>query len=201
MKTNLHEIKELAEELIDTYALTIPVHIFELADLMGIKWKTCTTEQLQHIIQKNDGKELEQINNWTDVLGFYDPTDQKIYLNDDNQPITRKRFTMAHEIAHVTLHHSINGLLRRVFLRQDIVIPRDEIEAEANYFAGYLLMPDQSIKERLKYVPVLGYGEQIIKALAKTFAVSSDAMRIRLKTFKQEHSELWKENELDKKLF
>lgn len=201
MKTNLSEIKELAEELIDTYALTIPVHIFELADLMGIKWKTCTTEQIQKVIQQNGNHTQETISDWNDVLGYFDPKEERIYLNDDNQPITRKRFTMAHEIAHNVLHHSLDSLLRRVFLRQDIVIPRDSVEAEANYFAGYLLMPDKTMKERLKYIVLMGNGEQIVKTFAKTFAVSSEAMRIRFKTFKQEYPELWKEFNLDEKLF
>ncbi len=197
MKTNLHEIKELAQELIDTYALTIPVHIFELADLMGIKWKTCTTEQLQKVIGTNGS----HISDWNDVLGYYEPTDKRIYLNDDNQPITRKRFTMAHEIAHLTLHHTLDGLLRRVFLRQDIVAPRDEIETEANYFAGYLLMPDDSIIKKLEITELLFGGEQIITSFARMFAVSPEAMRIRLKTFKSEHPELWNQYNLQNKLF
>lgn len=201
MKTDLKAIKEMAQELIDTYALTIPVHIFELADLMGISWQTCTTEQLQKVIKQNNNSTYEEIQDWNDVLGYYDPNTKKIYLNDENQPITRKRFTMAHEIAHVSLHHSINGLLRRVFLRQDIIIPRDAIEADANYFAGYLLMPDETLKDRLKYTVLMASGEQIIKTLAKLFAVSTDAMRIRLKTFKKEHPEIWNEYNLNEKLF
>lgn len=201
MNTDLQEIKELSQELIDTYALTVPVHIFELADLMGIKWRTCTTEQLQRLIQKNGNHSAEEITDWNDVLGYYDPEEKRIYLNDDNQPITRKRFTMAHEIAHVVLHHSVQGLLRRVFLRQDIIIPRDNTEAEANYFAGYLLMPDETIQDRLQYTVLMGNGEQIIKHLAKLFAVSSDAMRVRLKTFKKEHPEIWNDYKLTTKLF
>ena len=201
MKVDLHSIKAQAEELIEKYALTTPVHIFELADLLGIKWETHDTEQLKKIIVNHEPKTKESIETWNDVLGYYDSQSQTIYLNSTNQHITRKRFTMAHELGHVQLHHSLKVLLRKVFLRQDIVSPRDEVEAEANYFAGYLLMPDKSIKKTLELTILMYGGEEIITAFAKMFAVSPDAMRIRMKTFKSEHPELWNQYKLEVKLF
>lgn len=201
MKLDLPSIKAKANELIDMYALTTPVHVFELADLMGIKWKTVSTPLLKKTIVSYDRTIEKDIQNWEDILGFYDTREEQIVLNNDHHPITRKRFTMAHEIGHVQLHHNLKNLFRAVFFRQDIVTPRDEIEAEANYFAGYLLMPDQSLEKKLDYTRLLYSGEQIIQTFSKMFAVSPEAMRVRLKTFQKEHPELWQHYDLDEKLF
>lgn len=200
MKVNREYVKQQAEELIEKYALTTPVHIFQLADLIGIKWETCHTQQLQEIVKKQEPK-AKELPNLDDILGYYDSTSKKIYLNTDNHPITRKRFTMAHEIGHVVMHHQFNGLLRNIFFRQDLVESRDEVEAEANYFAGYLLMPDREIEKKLEYTILLMDGEQTIKTFAKMFAVSPESMRIRLKLFKQEHPELWTKYNMQEKLF
>jgi|SRR3989344_562486 len=193
-------IKKQAEELIDKYVLTVPVHMFELADLMGIKWQSTSTERLKKIIERKSNKK-DIIPNWEDVYGYFDHTTKTIYLNDENQSITRQRFTIAHEIGHMILHHNLQSLMRKIFLRQDVVVPRDEIEAEANYFAGYLLMPDGAIEDRLKYTVLMIGGEQIIKKFAKLFAVSPEAMRVRFKTFKKEYPELWATHNLEEKLF
>ena len=179
-------IKKQAEELIDKYVLTVPVHMFELADLMGIKWQSTSTERLKKIIERKSNKK-DIIPNWEDVYGYFDHTTKTIYLND--------------EIGHMILHHNLQSLMRKIFLRQDVVVPRDEIEAEANYFAGYLLMPDGAIEDRLKYTVLMIGGEQIIKKFAKLFAVSPEAMRVRFKTFKKEYPELWATHNLEEKLF
>lgn len=200
MKVNREYVKQQAEAIIEKYALTMPVHIFQLADLLGIKWETRPTEQLKEIVKKQEPK-AKEISNFDDILGYYDTPTKTIYLNTENHPITRKRFTMAHELGHVILHHQLNGLLRNVFFRQDLVESRDDIEAEANYFAGYLLMPDREIEKKLEYTILLMDGEQTIKTFAKMFAVSPESMRIRLKLFKQEHPELWKKYNMEQKLF
>ena len=51
-------------------------------------------------------------------------------------------------------------------------------------------MPDKSIENRLKYAVLMSPGEPVIKAFAEMFAVSTEAMRIRFKTFKQEFPDL-----------
>ncbi|MFA9288600.1 MAG: ImmA/IrrE family metallo-endopeptidase [Weeksellaceae bacterium] len=201
MNTNLEKLKSTAEELIEKYALTIPVHVFQLADLLGISWKTCTTNELKTAVIKRDPKSKDEVTNWQDVLGYYDLKTESILLNNETQPMTRKRFTMAHEIGHKLLHHDLHKYERSVFMRHDILTPRDTQEAEANYFAAYLLMPDKDITTVLSYTKLMTGGEEIIKALVKMFGVSDEALRIRLKTFKKEHPEVWQEYELEKKLF
>jgi Zn-dependent peptidase ImmA (M78 family) len=197
-------VKQKAEELIEKYALTTPVQVFQLADMLNIQWKTYDVDEFSQIVMKKDPavKKLADEYRWEDVLGYYDPNENIMLINNTSQPITRKRFTMAHEIGHHELHHELNHQhLRAVFLRQDIVEPRDQIEAEANYFAGYLLMPDKEIKKKLPYTDLMFGGEMIITELAKLFAVSHDAMRIRLKTFKQEQPDEWEKYHMEEKLF
>lgn len=200
MQLDTSSIKRDAEQIIDSYALTVPVHVFELTDLMGIKWQTTNSERLKKIIGKKIIKK-DEVENLKDVYGYFDHTAKTIYINDENQPITRIRFTLAHEIGHFVLHDNFKNLLQTVFLRQDIITPRNEIEAEANYFAGYLLMPDKAIIDRLKYTVLMTSPNDVVNEFAKTFAVSPEALRIRLKTFKKEHPSIWNEYRMEEKLF
>ncbi len=200
MQTDTSYIKKNAEEIIEKYALTVPVHVFELADIMGIKWQTTNPERLKKIVDKKLYKK-DIIQNEEDIYGYFDHVTRTIYLNDKDQPITRQRFTMAHEIGHVALHEHLKNLLQTVFLRQDIFTPRDSIEDEANYFAGYLLMPDRDIQDRLKFTVLMTSPTEVISTLAKTFAVSPEALRIRMKTFKNEYPEIWKQYNMEEKLF
>lgn len=202
MITKYSEAKHKAETLIEQFALTTPVQIFQLADMLGIKWKTYTTDELSSFITKKEHEFAKSTPDyqWDDILGYFDKTENVMLINTSNQPITRKRFTMAHEIGHHQLHHEGNHF-RNVFFRQDIVQPRSDIEAEANYFAGYLLMPDKEIEKKLPYTDLMLGGEVTINEFAKMFAVSPDAMRIRLRTYKQEHPAIWEQYKMEDKLF
>jgi hypothetical protein len=62
-------------------------------------------------------------------------------------------------------------------------------------------MPDKTMEDRLQYTVLMNGGEQVIKSLAKLFAVSPEAMRIRLKTFQKEHPKVWNDYNLTEKLF
>lgn len=203
MSIKYPQAKQKAEALIEKYGLVTPVHVFELADLMGIHWKVCDTRMLEKMIKDQEPKIEEQMNasRWEDVLGYYDKKTNTFLINNETQPITRKRFTMAHEIGHHQLHdHLEHTHMRSVFFRQDIVQQEDTIEAEANYFAGYLLMPDKAIEKRLEYTEIVTGGVNIVDTFAKVFAVSPEAMRIRLRTFKKENPELWDKYKMDEKL-
>ena len=203
MSIKYAEGKQKAEALIEKYGLVTPVDVFELADLMGIHWKVCDTRMLEKMIKDQEPKIEEQMNasRWEDVLGYYDKKTNTFLINNETQPITRKRFTMAHEIGHHQLHdHLEHTHMRSVFFRQDIVQQEDTIEAEANYFAGYLLMPDNAIEKRLEYTEIVTGGANIVETFAKVFAVSPEAMRIRLRTFKKENPELWDKYKMDEKL-
>jgi Zn-dependent peptidase ImmA (M78 family) len=98
----------------------------------------------------------------------------------------RRRFTLAHELGHLLLHHdqSVN-----VF-HGDAVYYRDRLssqgdswrEIEANHFAACLLMPEELLLKALKAkVPKGGaIRDETIEELATDFDVSVQAMSIRL---------------------
>jgi Zn-dependent peptidase ImmA (M78 family) len=86
-------------------------------------------------------------------------------------PYVRKRFTVAHEIAHYLLHRSLfsgKSLVDDAMYRSEL---SDRREAEANGLAADLLMP-RHLLEPLKNFPA--------EDLARRFEVSLQAMQIRL---------------------
>ncbi|MCA9372254.1 ImmA/IrrE family metallo-endopeptidase [Candidatus Woesebacteria bacterium] len=194
-------VKKQAEALIDKYTLTVPVKVFQLADLMGVQWKTCTPLILKKELIKSHPKTKDHVDSWDSVLGFYDVNKKCVLLNEIDQPITRQRFTMAHEIGHIVLHDSTLDPMHTIHLRSDLIQPRDTKEAEANYFAGYLLVPDQALEEKLKFTEVLSGADTIVKSFSKMFAVSDESLRVRLKTFKTDFPDVWNEYNLSAKIF
>lgn len=84
-------------------------------------------------------------------------------------PPVRKRFTVAHEIAHYLLHRHIfgNKLQDNSLYRSSLPSP---IEAEANALAANLLMPWHLLMPHVN-MPISG--------LARMFEVSEQAMKIR----------------------
>jgi Zn-dependent peptidase ImmA (M78 family) len=90
-----------------------------------------------------------------------------------SDPYVRKRFTVAHEIAHFVLHRNRIGSLVTddAFYRSNL---SNREEAEANRFAADILMPRPLLA---KYITMYGSDPAF---LAEMFKVSEAAMRIRL---------------------
>jgi Zn-dependent peptidase ImmA (M78 family) len=105
-----------------------------------------------------------------------------IYVND-NDHITRKRFTIAHELGHYCLGHLDNRenyvdkdsyLFRQGFLSEERRGSKDHWpEIQANIFAAALLMPQELVQEHCGRHPSL-------KSMARVFQVSQQAMQYRL---------------------
>lgn len=109
---------------------------------------------------------------------------------------TRRRFTMAHELGHLNLHHQSNK--DSLFVDKQYMVywragastddtyqtgsstttPRQE--REANYFAGALLMPSELINKYLKRQKIDTLDDAGIGNFAKAFNVSEQAATIRL---------------------
>ena len=96
----------------------------------------------------------------------------------------RQRFTIAHELGHFRLHDSVPFHMDDDFRRVDFraksnphVSAQDEIEA--NQFAAELLMPEDFLRADLD--KKRGPSEPNVEALAKRYAVSRQAMEIRLR--------------------
>ena len=92
-----------------------------------------------------------------------------ILVNAD-EPLTRKRFTIAHELAHFILHRDFigEGFTEDAFYRGKL---SNWQEAQANRLAADILMPIRLI------IPIRHHGSSV---LAKEFEVSEAAMKIRL---------------------
>lgn len=148
-----------AENIIKNHQKETPVQVIPIANALGLN--------------------VYKIENWGDNLSGKLQKDESsdagfsIYVNA-NHSETRKRFTIAHEIAHYVLHrHLIEGeyLIDDTLYRSGL---SNSIEAAANKMAAEILMP-----WRLVDRTITG-GTNKILDLAKTFQVSPSAMSIRL---------------------
>lgn len=104
-----------------------------------------------------------------------------IGVNAAHHP-NRQRFTVAHELGHFLLHQdSVDDVhVDGVFLRdQRSAAVVEPIEIEANAFAASLLMPEAMLKKDLARLEGLDDEEQV-RALARRYAVSVQAMTLRL---------------------
>ena len=99
------------------------------------------------------------------------PREKSIYINKDDIP-QRQRFTIAHEIGHIILHHQNNGDFKEVDFRNTDELPTQK-EIEANAFAATLLMPKEQTVEMWNIL-------QDIDDIANYFKVSKAAAAIRL---------------------
>lgn len=120
-----------------------------------------------------------------DVAGIlYRQADHKVIAVNERHPLTRQRFTIAHEIGHLALHRGVpvhvdQGF--RVNLRNPLSSQGQDIEEiEANAFAANLLMPYHWIRGDLRG-DLIDLDDSIeVQELAQRYQVSQQAMLIRL---------------------
>ena len=95
-----------------------------------------------------------------------------IYANA-RHPVTRRRFTIAHEIGHFYLHRKLigDGITDDGLYRSHL---RGRFESQANRFAANLLMPQKLVRE------FIAQGVDTVEELAEKFEVSRSAMSIQL---------------------
>lgn len=147
-----------ALDIIKAHQKTLPVQTVSIANALGIKvykvpgWPA----DLSGMVRKNE-----------DSAGGFD-----IFVNQDH-PEVRRRFTIAHEIAHVLLHpHLIgDGITDDALLRSGL---SNAVEAQANRFAADILMPRDKLNEYIRA------GTTSVAQLARIFNVSEQSMAIRL---------------------
>jgi Zn-dependent peptidase ImmA (M78 family) len=89
------------------------------------------------------------------------------------EPTNRKRFTIAHEVAHFILHSDelLKGDIAETLYRGGL---SDNMEAEANQLAADILMPIPLIEK------LIAQGFRSIEELADKLEVSKTAIGIRL---------------------
>jgi Zn-dependent peptidase ImmA (M78 family) len=114
-----------------------------------------------------------------------------IGINSLHHP-NRQRFSIAHEIGHLVLHHHlISGKVHvdKEFRVQFVALNRDatsalgteKIEIEANQFASELLMPTAWFTQALASKPFDIDNEGPLEELAKKFRVSRQALEYRIR--------------------
>jgi Zn-dependent peptidase ImmA (M78 family) len=100
---------------------------------------------------------------------------------------TRQRFTLAHECGHFLLHNVEGVHVDQAFtvkLRSGLSSQGTDIdEMEANFFAAELLMPQAWLDEDINNLAAFDVeAGDIVKHFADRYAVSTQAMSIRLST-------------------
>lgn len=108
---------------------------------------------------------------------------------NSSHPVTRQRFSIAHELGHLMLKHPGElfvgqTLQHRTVIRRDgkSSLGIDPFEREANAFAAALLMPEHFVSEQIeKRLAARTYRvDQLLADLSEAFQVSSQAMEYRL---------------------
>lgn len=193
MCMGLNKIKEkTAQEILNMTNQTdaVPVNIEKIILTLGINLQETNFEDeyfnnilLQNEKYLNRGKILGAVFCDKDELNIcYRKTDinsEVFFGNISDEDKTkkiehRKRFTLAHELAHCCLHMSKTKSPYHLELRTDKYLDSEE-EYLANKFAGELLIPEHSLRkiyEKLEFPS--------ITFLADLFNVSRSVMMARL---------------------
>jgi len=149
-----------ADQIIRSFQNAAPVQTLDIAEALGIK--------------------VYRARNWPDDVSAMIKKDPErggtsgyaIYVND-RHPVTRRRFSIAHEIAHFALHRSLigDGITDDALYRSKLSGP---IETQANRMAADILMPWHLIRE------AADRGLSTVDELARYFEVSKSTMSIQL---------------------
>jgi Zn-dependent peptidase ImmA (M78 family) len=160
-----------AQELLSRFDIQEPpVPVEQMAEALGV--------QLQFVPYENEmsGMLYRDKEREATVIG----------INSFHAP-TRQRFSIGHELGHLMLHTQRLMFVDKLFrvasapAETDVAHRREEIEA--NSFAAALLMPEQFIDDALHRYVARGSGlegEDLLRDLARRFAVSPEAMQYRL---------------------
>lgn len=149
-----------ADRIISAHQKSAPVQTIDIAEALGIK--------------------VYKVGNWPDNISAMIRRDDErggasgyaIYVNDKH-PRVRRRFSIAHEIAHFALHRSLigDGITDDAMYRSNM---SNAVEAQANRMAADILMPWHLIRQATES------GLNTVEALAKHFDVSKSTMSIQL---------------------
>lgn len=89
------------------------------------------------------------------------PMERVIYIKRDDKPITRKLFSIAHEIGHWVLHSRDKERPRINFYSNPVIDENQTVEEqEANAFAAELLMPYDEVRNFIAH----GYSLEFLMA-------------------------------------
>jgi Zn-dependent peptidase ImmA (M78 family) len=164
-------IESAAQALLDKHRMsTLPIAVEELAK-----------KENANVFPFDLGDDVSGILHITNGIANigYNPTESRV----------RQRFTIAHELGHLTLHQEKGQVFVDnekyyqfiIFRKTELSDDDMEIEQEANRFAAALLMPMTLILEELKGYSGFDLSDNsMIYELAKKFEVSTQAMSYRI---------------------
>lgn len=145
---------DLRQRLSDAGLLRVPVNVVAIAEFLGLEIvEEPMADDLSGYLEVRSGS-------W--VVG----------VNSLHHP-NRKRFTIAHEIAHFVLHSG----QKKSFHDQTFARRNDDpnpMEREADRFAAELLMPEADVRQ------MISSGNTTLSGLAAEFGVSALAMKYRV---------------------
>lgn len=173
----LHELKP--DELLKRTEQEdkIPVDVAQICYDFGIRLSPFDFSP----IEKNDDVKNEVAKRGNILGAAVVSGDNLAILYRQADSSNRRRFTIAHELAHCCLHMSTDADFHVEF-RTDSSNEKNQKEYEANLFAGKLLIPEKSLKRLIgdaKYIT-----KQTSIVLAKLFLVSQNVLNERLRTLK-----------------
>lgn len=150
-------------DIINDHLESAPVDIYGMAKCLGIDVEHNSMDDVcSGSLTKNDDGYIIEVN--------------------ADHSVNRKRFTVAHEIAHFLLHDHLigNGIYDNAIYRSDDGRENLNIkqyhETQANRLAAKLLMPKKLVNE------LQAQGIDSVFALAARLGVSDQAMDIRLQS-------------------
>lgn len=125
-----------------------------------------------------------------DISGLLVRSDdgEKIVAVHSGQPKVRQRFTIAHELGHLTLHKGDTVIVEHLTRRAHVSWrdgassgATDLEEIEANQFAAALLMPAEMVESDYWAIARRNVSDDTLVALlSRRYHVSNQAMRFRL---------------------
>lgn len=156
MKMSVAEKLRIVNDYID--GSDLPIHVIPLANKLGIEvYKAEWPPSVSGKIQREE-----------DLGG---DSGYAIFVNSSHSE-RRRRFTIAHEIAHFVLHEEIigDGLYDDALYRSGLSAPE---EVDANKLAADILIPRRILNE-------FAFASDDVETLAHQFNVSEQAMALRL---------------------
>lgn len=155
-----------AQELLRDYKVLLepPIDLDELVTKMGISIIPFDFSTIESQVDISSGAILGATVSQDEDLSIF-------YRSGDTE--NRKRFTIAHEIAHCCLHTD-NLIDHHIELRDNSKAMAGK-EYEANIFAGELLIPEEALNKVYKQLIVPS-----LASLSRIFKVSTTVMVARL---------------------
>ena len=165
-KPDIRKAMDAADELL-VVAITVTTFPYSVTELIG-----STTDIQVRSFQYLSQRGINALAFGSDDALILKYNGMAIMAYDRMALKTRIRFSILHELGHFMLDHDMSPDIPRALYNKQ--------EAEANYFAAQLLMPEQILGELRRRLVHLDK-----QAMKKYFGVSGKAAEIRLKNLDQ----------------